>query len=89
MEVLYPERDSRLLIPTELDGSRGKAVVEVAHRDPDATVHWDLDGTFIGTTHGDHRMAIDPDDGQHVITLTDAQGRSLRHSFAVISRSRR
>lgn len=89
MEVLYPEKDSRLLIPTELDGSRGKAVVEVAHRDPNATVHWDLDGHFIGTTQGDHRMAMDPDDGQHVLTLTDAQGRSLRHSFVVISRSRR
>lgn len=89
MEVLYPERDSRLLIPVELDGSRGKAVVEVAHRDPNATVHWDLDGTYIGSTSGEHRMAIDPDDGPHTLTLTDAQGRSLHHSFAVISRDRR
>lgn len=89
MEVLYPERDSRLLIPTELDGSRGKAVVEVAHRDPSATIHWDLDGSYLGTTQGDHRMAIDPDDGMHALTLTDGQGRSLRHSFAVVSRVRR
>ncbi len=89
MEVLYPEQNSRLLIPTELDGSRGKAVVEIAHRDPNATVHWDLDGTFIGTTRGDHRLAIDPDDGAHTLTLTDASGRSLRHSFVVTSRSRR
>ncbi len=89
MEVLYPEQNSRLLIPTELDGSRGQAVVEVAHRDPNATIHWDLDGTFIGTTNRDHRMAIDPDDGPHTLTLTDALGRSLRHSFVVTSRSRR
>ena len=89
MEILYPERDSRLLIPTELDGTRGKAVVEAAHRDPATTVHWDLDGVFIGSTTGDHRMAIDPDDGSHTLTITDAQGRSLRHSFAVTSRAKR
>lgn len=87
MEVLYPERDSRLLIPIELDGSRGKAVVEVAHREREATIHWDLDGTFIGTSQGEHRMAIDPGDGPHILTITDARGRSLRHSFVVVSRS--
>ncbi len=89
MEVLYPERDSRLLIPTELDGSRGKAVVEAAHRDPGATIHWDMDGDFIGSTRGEHRMAIDPGEGSHLITLTDAEGRSIRHSFAVTSRPTR
>ena len=89
MEVLYPEKDTRLLIPTDLDGSRGKAVVEVAHRDPNATLFWDLDGRFIGSTSLDHRMAIDPDDGPHTLTLTDGQGRTLRHSFAVTSRAKR
>jgi penicillin-binding protein 1C len=78
-----------LLIPTELDGSRGKAVVEAAHRDPVAHIHWDLDGSFMGTTTGDHRMAMDPPDGPHVLTLTDDHGRSIRHSFVVVSRDER
>lgn len=85
MEVLYPERGARLLIPIELDGTRGKAVVELAHRDASAQVHWDLDGVFIGTTVRDHRMAIDPSEGVHTLTFTDEEGRLLRHSFAVVS----
>jgi penicillin-binding protein 1C len=89
MEILYPESGARLLIPTELDGSRGKAVVEAAHRDPAAHIHWDLDGTFMGTTTGDHRLAMDPPDGAHVLTLTDDHGRSIRHSFVVVSRDER
>ncbi len=89
MEVLYPDAGARLLIPTELDGSRGKAVIEAAHRDPHAHVHWDLDGTFLGTTLSDHRMALDPPDGPHKLTLTDDHGRSIRHSFVVVSRDQR
>ncbi len=89
MEVLYPEGNGRLLIPTELDGTRGKAVVEAAHRDPGAVIHWDLDGTFMGSTSSDHRLAIDPDDGPHILTLTDGHGHSLRHSFVVTSRPKR
>lgn len=88
MEVLYPERGARLLIPTELDGSRGKAIVEVAHRDPQAIVHWDLDGTYLGHTQGEHRMAIDPADGEHRLTLTDDHGHILRHLFTVVSHDR-
>jgi hypothetical protein len=40
----------------------------------------------MGTTSGDHRMAIDPTVGDHTLTLTDDHGRSLRHSFAIVSR---
>lgn len=89
MEVLYPERGARLLIPIELDGTRGKAIVEVAHRDPSATVHWDLDGRYLGHTQGEHRMAIDPTDGDHRLTLTDDSGHTLRHPFTVVSHDRR
>lgn len=89
MEVLYPEPGGRLLIPTELDGTRGKAVIEVAHRDPAARLYWDMDGVYLGTTTGDHRMAIDPADGPHTLTLTDDQGHVLRHSFAVSGHRRR
>lgn len=89
MEVLYPERGARLLIPIELDGTRGKAIVEVAHRDPSATVHWDLDGRYLGRTQGEHRMAIDPADGEHRLTLTDDSGHTLHHPFTVVSHDRR
>jgi penicillin-binding protein 1C len=87
MEVLYPERGARLLIPVELDGSMGRAVVELAHRDGRARVHWDLDGAYLGATVGDHRMALCPEDGGHVLTFTDDAGRSLRHPFRVVRRN--
>lgn len=88
MEVLYPEPNARLLIPVELDGSRGKAIVEVAHRQDHVHIDWDLDGVYLGRTIDDHRMAISPTDGQHLLTLTDAWGQVLRHRFTIVASSR-
>lgn len=88
MEVLYPQDGARLLIPVLLDGSRGNAVVEVAHRDAHATLFWDLDGTYLGNTTGEHRMALSPEDGPHRLTLTDGDGHLLRHAFTVVRADR-
>lgn len=88
MEVLYPEPRAKLLIPVELDGRRGHMVVEVAHRDPQATIHWDLDGTYIGNTRGEHRLALSPAEGMHRLTLTDQAGHVLQRTFTVVSGTR-
>ncbi|HRO39742.1 MAG TPA: penicillin-binding protein 1C [Flavobacteriales bacterium] len=85
MEILYPEPGARLLIPVQLDGTRGHMVVEVAHRNADAMLFWDLDGAFIGTTTGIHRMALSPPEGAHRITLTDGQGHALHRNFTIVS----
>jgi penicillin-binding protein 1C len=88
MEVLYPDNGSTVLVPVELDGARGNMVMEVAHRDRNATVHWDLDGTYLGATVGEHRMALSPSDGDHLLTLTDNAGYILRRSFTVVNGAR-
>ncbi len=85
MEILYPEAGATLLIPVQLDGTKGNMVVEMAHRDPRATLFWDLDGTFIGTTTGSHRMALSPPPGPHRLTLTDGQGHALHRHFTVVT----
>lgn len=85
MEILYPEPGATLLIPVQLDGTKGNMVVEVAHRDPGATLFWDLDGKFTGTTTAEHRMALSPMPGPHRLTLTDGQGHSLHRDFTVVS----
>lgn len=85
MEILYPEQGATLLIPVQLDGTKGNMVVEIAHRNPQATLFWDLDGTFIGTTTGEHRMALSPPPGPHRLTLTDSEGHVLHRNFTVVS----
>lgn len=88
MEMIYPQAGGRMMIPTELDGTRGQVVMEAAHRDAAMAVHWDLDGSFLGTTTGDHRMPASPGQGRHRLTLTDSGGRVLALSFDVTAGDR-
>lgn len=83
MEIIDPRPGARLLVPLLGEGRYGSVVLEAAHRDPSARVHWDLDGQWIGTTEGDHHLAADLPEGPHRLTLTDAHGRSIVITFQV------
>jgi penicillin-binding protein 1C len=86
MDMIYPKTDSRIFIPRDLDGSLGSTVFQAAHRDPQATIYWHLDGAFIGATSRQHRLTISPPEGIHHMTLVDEQGETLEKDFNVISK---
>lgn len=86
MDFIYPKPDARLFIPRDFDGSPGSSIVELAHRNRNASVFWHLDGVFIGTTTGVHRLPINPGEGSHVLTVVDDEGQSIEGRFTVISK---
>lgn len=85
MEMIYPRQDSKIFIPRELDGSLGSTLFEVAHRNREAIVYWHLDGNYVGSTSGTHRLHLSPAAGQHKITLIDDQGEILERKFQIMS----
>jgi penicillin-binding protein 1C len=86
MELIYPKKSNRLIIPIELDGNTGKAIFEVAHKYAKAKVFWYLNEGYIGTTQRFHQMQIAPKAGKHALTVTDNAGHSLQVNFEVLSR---
>ncbi len=86
MDLIYPKPNARIFIPRELDGKLGSALFEAAHRQSSTAVFWHLDGTYLGVTHGTHRLALAPEPGQHLLTLVDEQGIVLEQKFTVIDR---
>ncbi len=86
MDFVYPQPNARIFIPRGFDGSPGSSIFEVAHRNREASVFWHLDGTFIGTTKGVHRLALTPSEGKHILTVVDDSGQALEEHFTVISR---
>jgi penicillin-binding protein 1C len=88
MEFLYPDAGGRLYVPVELDGRRGRAVLEVVHRDPAAVLYWHLDDDYAGRTELHHQLAIDLPQGQHRVTVVDAEGHRMSRSFEVLARGR-
>lgn len=86
MEMIYPKRSNKIFVPIELDGNTGKAVFEVAHREPDTRIFWTLDDEFIGSTTRFHQMALSPKPGRHFLVLTDETGNRIEQRFEIIAR---
>ncbi len=84
MDVIYPKNHTRIFIPRELDGSKGKSIFEIAHRDPGIKIYWHLDNQYIGLTQNTHRMEIDPALGKHRMTIIDENGDTLSWNFEII-----
>ena len=72
-----------LTLPRQLDGSPGGAVFQVVHRDPDATLYWHLDDTYLGETRLIHQMKLSPSPGKHTVTVVDGDGNSVSVGFTV------
>jgi penicillin-binding protein 1C len=86
MEMIYPKRSSQIYVPVELDGSTGKCVFEVAHRNKQSKIYWHLDEVFLGTTHEFHQMGLNPTQGKHLLVLVDEQGERLELPFEVLKK---
>jgi penicillin-binding protein 1C len=83
--LLYPDPNSRVLIPRELAGVRGRTVFEAVHQRRGATIYWHLDQRYLGETHTFHQQSLDIDPGEHILTLVDDQGERVARRFQVLA----
>ncbi len=83
VEIIYPQEGMSVAAPVALDARSQGVVLSAAHSDPDATLYWHLDGTYLGmTTHGEHKLSIVPTPGTHTLTVLDANGHSAAVHFS-------
>ncbi len=86
MEILYPKNFNNLYVPRELDGSPGKLVFEIAHRNENTRLFWHLDDKYLGETNYFHQMGISPENGKHKLYVVDEKGNNISKSFTIISK---
>lgn len=84
MEIVYPADVSKVYIPTELSGAKGNLVIEIAHRNPNATLYWHLDDEYLEETRIFHQLAFRPSPGWHKLTVIDDQGHVLVKKFEIL-----
>lgn len=89
MEMIYPRENNQIFVPVQLDGSAGQVILEAAHSSPAAVIFWHLDEQYLGQTSGPHQMPVNPQPGNHRITLIDNQGNQLAKSILVVTEQRK
>jgi len=86
MQIIYPADLARIYIPIEIDGTEGRSIFEVAHRNDSSAVFWYLDEQYVGMTKNHHEMALKPGKGLHTLTLIDDNGEILIQNFEILSK---
>ncbi len=84
MDLVYPRPNARIFLPRELDGTEGSTVFEVAHRTPRTQIFWHLDGNYLGSTRGSHKMILTPAPGTHSLSVVDEAGQVVTRRFVVV-----
>ena len=83
MEFIYPTQGVKIFIPRDQTGIRTSVITEVAHRNPSAKIFWHLDDKYVATTRFIHRINISADPGEHVLTVVDEDGNTIRCGFTI------
>jgi len=83
IDLIYPSQYTKVHIPTEQNGKKGKVIFEAAHENTKSIIYWHLDEEFLGSTRGSHQMGINASKGIHSITLIDESGNEVKQRFEV------
>ncbi|HMA65667.1 MAG TPA: penicillin-binding transpeptidase domain-containing protein, partial [Chitinispirillaceae bacterium] len=86
LTVIYPKNYSKVYIPIELSGERGRVIFEAAHRDARKRLFWHIDNVYLGETDDIHTMPIIADSGRHVLTVVDTDGNRVERVFFVVDK---
>lgn len=86
MEVIYPKKEAKLYIPTELNGNLSKIVLQATHRKRNAVIFWHIDeDVYLGKTNNFHQLECFVPVGRHKLTLVDANGNTEELFFTVLA----
>lgn len=86
MEMIYPQRGTRVFIPRDFGGQAGRVIFEAVHRSADAEIYWHVDDQYLGSTRHIHQMELFVKEGSHSLTLMDAEGNMQQQTFYVVGK---
>lgn len=84
--IVYPENGSKIYIPTELSGKRGKVVLDAVTRNRNETLYWHLDRHFLTKTIQYHQIEALIAPGNHELTIVNTNGESQKVRFEVLEK---
>jgi penicillin-binding protein 1C len=86
MEFIYPTQGIKIFIPRDQTGLQTRIIPEVAHRNPSKKIFWHLDKNYVATTRFMHQIEIMAGSGDHVLTVVDEDGNTIKSNFIITGR---
>lgn len=81
--IIYPNRNSTIFLPVDMNGNLQHIVFRAVHSNPEAIMFWSLDDQFIGRTEGQHEISVQPESGKQVLRVTDMDGNSVSRPIRI------
>jgi penicillin-binding protein 1C len=83
MEFIYPTQGIKIFIPRDQTGLQTRIIPEVVHRNPSKKIFWHLDKNYVATTRFMHQIEIIAGSGDHVLTVVDEDGNTIKCAFII------
>lgn len=83
MSFIYPENSATLIIPIGIKGDKQAIIFEIAHRNSEKEIFWNLNEHFIGKTKHVHQMSIDANPGNYILRCIDENGNEIVRKFKI------
>jgi penicillin-binding protein 1C len=82
---IYPQENSTLFLPDNLEGEREKCILKARHKYSNSKIYWHINNRFYTITEDIHEVALDLDYGDYIVTIQDEEGMKQSRSIRVIS----
>jgi penicillin-binding protein 1C len=86
LALIYPRHNSKIFVPTEINGRAGKVIFEATHRQNNEILYWHIDEYYIGQTSEIHQMHVSPGPGKHILKVIDELGYSKTVFFEITNK---
>lgn len=83
IQILYPVKEARILIPVDFNRETQNITIRVAHKFSDREIFWYIDQTYIGVTKSRHKMMVDLSPGWHKLEVIDSDGNNAKRRFYI------
>ncbi|MCK5220912.1 MAG: hypothetical protein KAR14_04980, partial [Candidatus Aminicenantes bacterium] len=83
IQILYPVKDARILIPVDFNRETQNITIRVAHKFSDRKIFWYIDKTYKGVTKSRHKMMVDLSPGWHKLEVIDSDGNNAKRRFYI------
>lgn len=71
---IYPQNGAVISCVGKKDDEENGVLFELAHKRPMTEVFWFIDGRYLSSTVGEHKLQIEMEEGKHKISVVDENG---------------